>query len=139
MFILDDVNFDLLGACDDYGLAVFLGIIKKFLNILQIIGPILAIISLVVIFVKMISNPEEKKMKNAIRNCLIALVMLFLIPALVNLVMQLFDDKFTISACWNESEQITASNQGSGQYVNESDKDKSQILVDADEYKIDEA
>ena len=136
MFILDNVNVDLIGACNDYGLAVLLNVIKRFLNIIQIVGPVLAVISLVVIFVKMISNPEEKKMKNAIKNCLIALVMLFVIPMIVNLVMQLFDDKFTISACWNEAEQIVSNSDEKNEYKDDYDKNKSNVIVKEEEYEV---
>ena len=46
-------------------------------------------------------NPEDKKYKKAIINWLIAIVMLFMLPLIINLVMRLLDDSFSISRCWN--------------------------------------
>ena len=63
---------DLTNYCSDPGLANILDVIQKALKLFQIVMPILSIISLTVIFLKLMSNPENKKMKNAIRNWLLA-------------------------------------------------------------------
>lgn len=47
-------------VCDDPGLANLLAITKRLLTLIQIIGPILCIIGLIIIFIQLISNPEEK-------------------------------------------------------------------------------
>ena len=78
----------LSGNCTDPGLASLLAVAKKFMNILWIVGPILAIIGAGIAFYKLMSNPEEKKYKSIFKNMLIALIMLFLVPAIVNVVMR---------------------------------------------------
>lgn len=97
MFILEDV----VSACSDPVMASVLGIIKKFFNVIQIVGPILAIVGGAIALVKLMSNPDEKKYKPLIKNIIIALVLVLLLPTIVNVVMGLFDDSFTISSCWN--------------------------------------
>ena len=70
------------------------------------IGPIVGIIALIINFTKLMIIPDEKKLKNVIRNWAIAIIMLFLIPTCVNLVMRLFDDTFTVSKCWNQVDEL---------------------------------
>ena len=60
---------DLVSACGDKGLANIIKIAKTVLLIIQICGPILAIIGLVTVLFKLMSNPENKKLKNAFKNC----------------------------------------------------------------------
>ena len=112
MFILA-----LSGNCTDPGLASLLAIAKKFMNILWIVGPILAIIGAGIAFYKLMSNPDEKKYKSLFKNMLIALIMLFLIPAIVNAVMRLFDGKFDVASCWNQAEVIYETSSQDSHYI----------------------
>ena len=84
MLILDDV----LKYCSDASLARMLGIAKRILDMLQIVGPILCIISCIYIFIKMMINPEDKKLPKNLRNAFFALAITFFIPVFVNVTMQ---------------------------------------------------
>lgn len=97
---------DIINQCGDPGLAKILEIIKSVLGLIQMIGPIVAMISICINLIKLMASPEEKKYKNLIRNWLFAFVMLFILPVVVNVVMSLFDDSFKISACWNYLDKI---------------------------------
>ena len=132
MFILDNIS----GVCSDPGLAAILSLIKRVMNIIWIIGPILAIIGAVMALTKLLSNPEEKKYKNLFKNMIIALLILFLLPVIINTVMGLFDDTFEISACWNQADSINKS--GGSTYIESSGKDKTNIYTDPSEYKTGE-
>ena len=132
MFILDSVSV----VCSDPGLANILAIIKKVVNIIWMIGPILAIISGVIILIKMMSNPDEKKYKPLLKNCITALLMLFLIPMLINAIMGLFDETFEVAACWNYAENVSTTGQSSS-YI-DNDEEKSSILRDPSEYEVKE-
>ncbi len=101
MYILEIIN-----QCGDPGLAKILEIIKSVLDLIQMIGPIFAMVCIVIHLIKLMSSPEEKKYKNLIRNWAIALVMLFLLPVIIDLAMALFDDSFRISSCWNYLDKI---------------------------------
>ena len=94
---------DIITTCNDPGLANILTIIKKILNLIQLLGPLLAIISLVVIFINMVNKPDEKKNFSKIKNSIIALVLTFFIPLIVDTAMFLVDENSTLSACWNNS------------------------------------
>lgn len=97
---------DLTATCSSYAVATLLSVFKRALNLIQMIGPIVGIIALVINFIKLMVNPDEKKLKNVIRNWALAIVMLFLIPTCVNLVMRLFDDNFTVCGCWNRVDEL---------------------------------
>ena len=97
---------DLTAVCGSYAVATLLSVFKRALNLIQMIGPIVGIIALIINFTKLMIIPDEKKLKNVIRNWAIAIMMLFLIPTCVNLVMRLFDDTFTVSKCWNQVDEL---------------------------------
>ncbi len=90
-----------VNQCGDPVLAKILGMIKSILNLIQMIGPIIGIVSIVISLIKLMSNPDEKKYKKLIINWVIAIFMLFLLPVIIDLVMRLLDDSFTLSSCWN--------------------------------------
>lgn len=87
--------------CNDPGLLNILKIVKRILDFIQLVGPLLSIIGLVVLFVNMINNPDEKKNFNKIRNLFIALVLTFFIPIIVDVAIRLVDEESTLSACWS--------------------------------------
>lgn len=97
---------DLTAVCGSYAVATLLSVFKRALNLIQMIGPIVGIIALIINFTKLMITPDEKKLKNVIRNWAIAIIMLFLIPTCLNLVMRLFDDTFTVSKCWNQVDEL---------------------------------
>ncbi len=123
---------DLVSACGNKGLANLIGIAKTALTIIQVAGPILAMIGLVSILIKLMSNPENKKLKNSVKNWLIAFLMLFFIPTIVNVVMGLLDDTYTITACWNYAENSKVT--GEATYIPPTDEHKQSILGDPGNY-----
>lgn len=103
--------------CTNPGLAVILSIIKKFMNILWIVGPILAIVGAIIAFIKLMTNPDEKKYKSIFKNMIIALLMLFLLPVIINVVMGLFDGQFDLATCWNQAEEISKTSGQKSTYI----------------------
>lgn len=91
---------DIASVCSDSALAVLLPIARRILTFIQIIGPLLCIISLTVSFISLMMNPDEKKEPAKIKNKIIALVLLFFIPTIVNAVMWQLDDSTEFSRCW---------------------------------------
>jgi len=126
---------DIVTTCGDPGLANVLAIMKRILSVIQIFGPLLAIISLIVIFIKLITNPDGKNYNKLIKNCLLALVIMFMVPTLVNVVMRLMDDRFVLSDCWNNAEKFEI--KGEAEFVEkEKEKDdKVNIIIDPDDYE----
>ena len=64
-YILDyeRVSEDIIEACGSIGIAGLINIVKTVLSLIQIIGPILCMIALTINFIKLMSNPDEKKYK----------------------------------------------------------------------------
>ena len=120
MFILD-----LVEVCGSPEIAHILGIIKRVLNLIQLVGPILGIVGLILALIKLMMNPEDKKTKNSIRNWVIAIFMFFLIPVIINLVVGLFDDSFTLAACWKYAGQKNTA--GKSNYIDDG-KDKTNFF-----------
>ena len=132
MLLLESIG----SVCNDPALVSVLAVIKRVLSVLQIIGPILAIISLSYHIFMMVKNPEDKKGIPKIRNSALALIILFLLPVVVNAVFALLDDSTIISDCWNHAE-LKISSKG-GKYVSpyDSDDDKrSQVIVNPEDYQ----
>lgn len=100
----------LLQTCSDPALAHLLYYVKKFLNMIQLIGPLVAIVGLSIHIIRYISSPDSKKNKGLIKNWAIALFMLFLVPMIINLTMKLLDGSFDLPTCWNDAEEIAKSN-----------------------------
>lgn len=124
---------DLISTCGNKGIASLISIAKTALTIIQIAGPIIAIIGLVSILIKLMSNPENKKLKTALKNWLIALLMLFFIPVIVNVVMRLLDDSFSIAACWNYAEN--AKPDGNSSYISPNNENSQNVVGNPEEYE----
>ena len=96
------MNLYLLVDCSDVALGNLLSIIKNIVNLIWIVGPILAIISLAINFSLMVKDPDDKKVPKKIKNSLLALVFLFLVPTIINAFMSMMGDNNNFSACWNK-------------------------------------
>lgn len=117
-------------VCDDPALHNILIIVKRTLSLIQIIGPVICLVSLVMTIIFLVNNPEDKKAMAKIKNTLIALLLLFGIPVIVDSVMVLADDSFIVSSCWKDvDDQIDDSD-----YI-EDDREKSSVVIDPSEYK----
>ena len=99
----------ILVSCTSPMLAGVLSVVKKVIGIIQIAGPILLMISLALTFTKLLTNPEDKKLMKKIWNSILAAVLLFFIPLLINIVMSLMGEDFNVSACWNSADNVTPS------------------------------
>ena len=121
----------ILMNCNDPGLASILVIFKNILNVIWIVGPIVSIIALIIALTKMINNPDDKKVPKQIFNSLIALVVLFLIPAAVNAVMYMLGETSSISACWNNSNKISFSSS----YIDPYSGKRKSVLYNPSDYE----
>ena len=101
MFILDVAS-----NCNNYGIVGLFVIAKRIFNIIQILAPILAIIGLGINLVKSVIDPNRKNNFSSYKNWLIALIVVFAIPTLVNATMGLLGENYSISSCWNNAEEI---------------------------------
>lgn len=89
--------------CNDASLSSILTIVKNILHLIQIIGPIIAIIALSLHFFQLMRDPDNKKAIPKIKNSMIALAVLFFVPLFVDVLFSLLGASTTFSACWNSS------------------------------------
>ena len=89
--------------CSSIGVANIITILKRILDVIWIITPILAIMFLTVNIIKLMANPDEKKIPKKIKNQLLSLFIVFLIPTIVNATMAILNDSTDISSCWNDA------------------------------------
>ena len=113
MFILD-----MVGTCGNPALSNLFSIAQKMITIIQILAPILAIIALGINLTKSVMNPDDKKNFSMYKNWIIALVMVFAIPTLVNATMGILGEDYDISACWNNAKNANTSGDSTYKPVN---------------------
>ena len=88
-------------------------IIKIVLNVIRLVVPIGLIVMTVLDISKNVINPDEKDSMKKIGTRLIAAVIVFLVPTIVNIIMGLVDValgsgagsnyEYTLSDCWKNS------------------------------------
>lgn len=122
----------LVVQCSSVGINNILYIIKNLMNVIMIIAPILAILSFVILFIKLVNNPEEKKLIGKLKNASIALVIIFFIPLFVNVSMSMLGNTTDISSCYNSATKIS---KDSDYIVINNGRDNKSILVEKDEYE----
>ena len=123
----------LMAECSSSAMGMVVTVVHNIIKMIQIIAPILLIISLVIKFVRLMSNPDNKKLLKSILNSFIAAAVIFFIPMFVDVVMNMVGEKTTLSSCWNS----TVNPGISTHYEEISDQEgkKHNFLTDSDEYE----
>ncbi len=114
-------------ACNSIEINNIMYVVRNILTTIMIIAPILAIISLAILFTKKVMNPDEKGSTNKIKNVFNALVILFFIPTIVNVAMYMLGENTSISSCYTTAQKPGTSN--TYQPINPDD-DKINIIND---------
>ncbi|MBR1936661.1 MAG: hypothetical protein IJ842_03095 [Bacilli bacterium] len=113
--------------CQNTTILPFLSIVKNIMLLIQIIVPIILIISGIISFTNMLMNPDEKKELKKIFNKFLAAAIVFIIPLVVNLVIGLFGDISSFSSCWENADSFSFGS-GSYQQTEEDKKEKSKPI-----------
>ena len=120
-----------LNNCKDPGLEGTLVAVKNIITLIQIIAPILLIIMASIHFFNLMKNPDNKKLLPKIKNSFIAAAVIFFIPMLLNVVMNMLGNSTDISTCWASSKIET-----NVTYMDPYEEGKrSKIYTDPSEYK----
>ena len=122
----------IVGTCNDYAIVSLVSILKNILKLVQIIGPILLGIALVVILTKLVTNPDDKKLFKKLRNSIIALLFVFAVPIIVNAFIHMLDDSVEFTTCWNYDDVEVKLD---SKYINTHTGDKSKIYNDPNDYE----
>lgn len=101
MFILATAD-----ACDDIALANILSLTQTAFNIICIAVPIILIFSLIWTIVKVITDPDQKHFIRKLISQIVAAIIIFFLPTLVNLIMAWVPDGgFNIGSCWQAARE----------------------------------
>ena len=122
-FEVFNMIMNITSTCGDSILIPFLSILKKFLNIIHIIVPLLLILSVTLTITKLMQDPDDKKAPKKIINSVIAIVIIFFLPVFLDVVVNLTgeDEKITNCLNINHSQNNISS---SYQEINEGEKKK---------------
>ena len=90
-------------VCSSKVLENGLGLVKNVLVFIEILCPILFIAFISVCFIKGMTNPDDKKLFNRIKNTAFSLIIVFFIPIIVNAVMSILGNSTKLSSCWNNA------------------------------------
>ncbi len=124
--------------CTDHGIAIFARILRTIFNLLLIIGPTLCIVSIIISLIMVIKSPDadqKRTYSNNIRNSLIALFIVIMLPVIVNIVMGLtmMKDTFEIAVCWDAAYNTKL--EGYGDYQEEeSSGEINTFVINPEEY-----
>ena len=106
--ILDCSN-DLGSCCNDAGLAGIIDIVRKVMGLFQTIVPIILLTMLMIQLFKLVVNPDEKGGLKKITNRIIAALIVFFLPTIVNVVMIYLpsNENFQVGACWQTAKNMS--------------------------------
>ena len=105
---------DVMETCENVALSNYLVIVKRALLLIQIIVPILLIVMTIFQFTSMINNPDDKNGFKKLKNKILAAIIVFTIPFIVNAVMGVLGESTEFSNCWNKAGDIVS---GDSQYI----------------------
>ncbi len=125
LFILEDVT----NVCADYGIANALSIVSKVFTIICIIVPILLILSVTISLLGKVTTPDDKKANKKILQKIAAALVIFFLPAIMNMTIGLLPDSdLDIIACLKSAARKNASNE-KVQYTSGIGSDRNQTLM----------
>ncbi len=110
MYLLDSI----IVTCSDPALARSITIIYDVLMMIAIFVPILLVVMITISVISLVMNPDDKKMIPKIIKKVIAAILIFLLPTIVNLIMNLTNQAFSsnqgaylfnVSSCWQKARE----------------------------------
>ena len=122
---------NIVGTCNDPALIGILSVTRKILEIIQIVVPILLLISISLTFMKLVARPDEKKYLKNIKNSIISTFVVFFIPILINVLFNAMGESNTVSSCW----QMAGTIKQDAVYMPIEETPKKTIFTDPDEYE----
>lgn len=137
MIYILDCNSSLGTCCNDYGIAIFLNIIKNAIEVIQIIVPVILIGASMIELFKMVTspNPEDKTGVKSITNKFVAAAIVFFLPIIVNLTISIVGEgantgNLDVIKCYKESTStVEVMNRTRTRYIKRSSTNKEPVKV----------
>ena len=95
-------NAEFGNCCSDPALVPILVVVKNLLNLIQIIVPLLLLVGATWHLIRLMQNPEEKKGLSKVKNSFLAAGIIFFIPMLVDVVLNMAGNG-GIGGCWENA------------------------------------
>ena len=87
--------------CATPALGAALSAFKRIISLIQIIVPIMLMVALVIHIINLVKKPDDDKVKKKAINSFIAAFIVFFIPMLIDVVMNMLGENYSFSSCWN--------------------------------------
>ena len=123
-------------CCSNYGLARLLSIYNNIMGLIHIFVPIILIVMLTVNLAQLMMKPDDEKLPKKPLSKVIAAVLVFFLPTIVNVVLGLLPNNFDLYGCLNaakKADSIAKNNQTI--YVSVNDEKKKQLIINPSEYE----
>jgi hypothetical protein len=105
-------------CCSNSTLISILSVTKRILNIVQFIVPIVLIIAGTIQMVQLTVNPDLKDGFRKVLNKLIAALIIFLIPTIVDVFLGMTEVDYSVASCWEQAKAVSKQKVfGSGEYT----------------------
>ena len=134
------VNILSYSGCQSSIMSNFIAIAKGIIYLICIIVPILLILSLTIKLVQLVNNPDEKKVPKNILNSLLAAIIIFFIPIIINVVINISSsnandsEEFNFLVCWKNAKMTSFSS--STKYLSPTEEEKKKnVIHNKDEYE----
>ncbi len=101
-------NSSISSCCSDFALARVLSVLNSIIQIIHIIVPIILIIMVAIKLTQLVINPDEKKSKKTLFNMTLAAVIIFFIPTITNLFINMLPNSYEITGCMKAAGQINS-------------------------------
>ena len=133
---------DLVSVCGNHAIVPILAVFIRALDILHIIAPILLLVGLGINIFKLVKfndAKEEKQLRKKITNQVIATVVIFLLPYIVNLLMWAISQGglsvFDVADCWDKAKNTTFASSTSYKKPGSTYRDGTLVKITDDEIK----
>lgn len=131
--ILDCSSLDT--CCNDPGLVGILSITIKIFELIQIVVPIILILAGTIQFVQLTVNPELKDGFRKVLNKVIAAIIIFLLPVLMDAILTATSSNFSISSCWKQSKTVASGSIFGGGTYSEIETTDDSVWLDPKSYE----
>ena len=110
-------------------------LLRKIYLFIEIIVPIILIVALTIHFMKMMSNPDDKK--NTVKkivNSFLSILIIFLLPTILNAILGVLPEQIQLTACWESAGQVDRVTRASA-YVSLSEEEKQSLIIGSGDYE----
>lgn len=119
--------------CGNYSLALFLYFFQNALKLIQTAIPIILMVMTIFDVTRLMMNPDDEKRKKGIKNKFIATLIIFFLPIIVSVFMNLVDENFEFASCYSDSTLMMSTIQATS-YISTNEGSAIKIIQD-EEYE----